>query len=81
MGKEYDNGGRGDSWDRDKFMIKLVLGFIVLCIVGFIACVILGTLRIAIQAMVIVAAVLMFIALLCWVAFEKIKRRIENRDK
>lgn len=65
---------------HDEFMIKLVVWFIALCVIGFIACVILGTLKIAIQAMVIVAAILMFIALLGWVAYEKIRNRIE-RDR
>lgn len=59
---------------HNDFMIKAVLWFIALCIIGFVACVILGMLKIAIQAMVITAAILMFIVLLGWVAYEKLKR-------
>lgn len=70
---------RDDS--HDSFMIKAVLWFIALCVVGFIACVILGMLKVAIQAVVIIAVVLMFIALLGWVAYEKIKARIRERHK
>ena len=69
---------QGRDPDRDSAMLKLVGWFIVLCVVGVIACVILGTLKVAIQAVIIVAAVLMFIALLGWVGYEKIRNRIDE---
>lgn len=66
--------------DHDRFMIKCVGWFIVICAVGFVACVILGFLKIAVQAVITVAAILMFIALLGWVGIEKIKnRRLEEK--
>lgn len=77
--KETD-GRRQNDAKRDSFMIKAVLWFIALCAVGCVVCVILGALRVAIQAVVIVAAVLMFVALLGWVGYEKIRNRIERRD-
>lgn len=74
------DGRRERDGKHDSFMIKAVLWFIALCVVGCVVCIILGALRVAIQAVVIVAAVLMFIALLGWVGYEKIRNRIERRD-
>lgn len=71
--KSNDRDPKGRS--HDEFMLKMVGWFILLCIVGFIACVILGTLKVAIQAIVIIAAILMFLALLGWVAYEKMRSR------
>ena len=73
-----DNKLRTNNSDHDAFMIKAIGWFIVLCVVGCVACIILGTLKVAIQAMVVAAAVLMFIALLGWVAYEKTRNRIEG---
>lgn len=70
---------RDGNRDRDAFMIKAVAWFILLCVVGCVVCVILGMLKIAVQAMLIIAAVFMFIALLGWVGYEKIKNRIDSR--
>lgn len=77
--EDKDYVGRSGGQSRDSFMIKTVAWFIVLCVVGCVVCVILGMLKVAIQAMVIVAAILMFIALLGWVGYEKIKNRIDSR--
>lgn len=63
---------------HDQVMIKAVVWFIALCVIGCLACVILSVLKIAIQAMVIAAAILMFIALLGWVAYEKVRNRIDS---
>lgn len=76
-----------DNFDRDKdrdhgsydaFMLKCIMWFILLCAVGFVVCVILGMLKIAVQAIVIVAAILLFIGLLGWVGYEKVKKRIRQ---
>lgn len=63
---------------HDSFMIRMVVWFIALCIAGFVACVILGMLKMAIQTIVIIAAILMFFALLGWVAYEKIRNRSDD---
>lgn len=65
---------------KDKTLIKLVLWFIALCITGFVVCVILGMLKIAIQAIVIVAAILMFLILLGWIGYGRIRERIRKRE-
>lgn len=91
MGNQYDKTmeendykdmkvGKREEGRNDSFMIKAVLWFIALCVAGCVVCVILGALKVAIQAVVIVAAVLMFIALLGWVGYEKIKARMTDRD-
>ena len=77
--EDMDDKMRAD--EHDGFMLKAIGWFILICIVGFVACVILGMLKVAIQAVVIVAAVLMFIALLGWVGYEKVKNRIGDRHK
>lgn len=64
---------------HDSFMIKAVLWFIALCVVGCVVCVILSMLKVAIQAMVIAAAILMFVALLGWVGYERARNRILAR--
>jgi len=46
----------------------------------FAAGIIPGALKVAIQAVVIAAAVLMFVALIGWVGYEKIRNRIGRRD-
>jgi len=77
--KEYVEDGGGGRASRGSVKIRLVFWFIVLCVAGFVVCVILGMLKMAIQAMVIVAAILMFIALLGWVGYEKIRNRNNPR--
>lgn len=69
-----DKGSRkGGSYDN--FMLKCIGWFILLCVVGFVACVILGLLKVAISTVVIIAAILLFIGLLGWVGYSKIKKR------
>lgn len=60
---------------KDETLLKLVGWFILLCVVGSVVCVILGVIKAAIQALVIVAAVLLFIALGCSVIYWRIKAR------
>lgn len=78
--RKYEGETKREHDDRhDSIMIKAVLWFIALCVVGCVVCVILSTLKVAIQAMVIAAAVLMFIALLGWVCYERTRNRILAR--
>lgn len=67
--------------DHDVWLIKLILWFIGLCIVGFVVCVILGMLRVAVQAIVIVAAVLMFFILIGIIIRERIRDRIRRNER
>lgn len=71
----YNMDKKENRGSFDSFMLKCILWFILLCAVGFVVCVILGMLRIAVQAIVIVAAILLFIGLLGWVGYEKVKNR------
>lgn len=75
MGDNYSDreGRRGGSYDS--FMLKCIGWFILLCIAGFVVCVILGLLKVAVSAVVIIAAILLFIGLLGWVGYSKIKKR------
>ena len=75
---DFDTDKRTDRGSYDSFMLKCIMWFILLCAVGFVVCVILGMLKIAVQAIVIVAAILLFIGLLGWVGYEKIKNRIRQ---
>lgn len=77
-----DNNLTGDSgrYERDKFLVKLVVWFIVICAVGFVASVILGLLKIAIPAMVIIAVILMLTVLSCMMVYYKIRLRIRRHD-
>ncbi len=81
-GNDYKriDGRKQSDGKPDSFMIKAVLWFIALCVVGCVVCIILGALKVAIQAVVIAAAVLMFVALIGWVGYEKIRNRIGRRD-
>lgn len=74
---ENKYSGRGA---HGHFLLKLIMWFIVLMAVGTIACIVLGTLRIAVQAVVITGAVLMFIILIGIIAWNSIRNRI-RRDE
>lgn len=62
--------------DKRSLLVKVLMWFIALSVVGCVVCIILGMLKVAIEAMVITAAILMFVALLCIVGYNRVRQKI-----